>query len=90
MVKERFFSSITISGKIWSCMTILSLLSFLICQNLPKTRKVNDRCSESESSVPCELKNHLKIDFHDWMTIRILLCYLLTSDSNVASVWRSV
>ena len=29
----------------------------------------------------------LKIDFHDWMTIRILLCYLLTSDSITIGVF---
>ena len=46
--------------------------------------------SQSGSSVPCKFEDYLKIDFHDLMTIRILLCYLLTSDSNVASVGRSV
>ena len=46
--------------------------------------------NESGSSVSCKFKYYLKIDFHDCMTIRILLCYLLPSDSNVASVGRSV
>ena len=34
--------------------------------------------------------NYLKIDYHDWMTIRKLFCFLLPSDSNVASVRRSL
>ena len=46
--------------------------------------------SESGIGVPCKFKDHLKIDFHDWMAIRILLSNLITSDSNVASVERSV
>ena len=46
--------------------------------------------SESGSSVLCKLKDYLKIDFHDWMIVQILLCYLLTSDSNVASFGWSV
>ena len=41
---------------------------------------------KSGSGIPCKFKDYLKIDIHDWMTIRILLCYLLTFDSNVASV----
>ena len=45
--------------------------------------------SESRSSVPCKFKDYLKIDFHDLMTIRILLCYLLKSHLNVAYVGRS-
>ena len=40
--------------------------------------------------MPCKFEDYLKIDFHDWMTIRILLCFLRMSDSNVASVGRSV
>ena len=46
--------------------------------------------SEGGSSVPCKFKEYLKIDFDDWMTIQILLCYFLTSDSNIASVGWSV
>ena len=46
--------------------------------------------SESERSVPFEFKDYLKIDFHDWVTFRILLCYLLQFDSNIASVGWSV
>ena len=42
--------------------------------------------SESGSSVPCKFKDYLKIDFDDWMTIRILLCYFLASHPNVAFV----
>ena len=33
--------------------------------------------SEGRRSVPCKLEDYLKIDFHDWMTIRVLNCYLL-------------
>ena len=46
--------------------------------------------SESGRSVPCKFEDYLKIDFDDWLTIRILLCYLLPLDSNIASVGRSV
>ena len=46
--------------------------------------------SESGGSIPCKFEDYLKTDFNDWMTIRILLCYLLRFDSNIASVRRSV
>ena len=34
--------------------------------------------SQSGRSVSCKFEDYLKIDFHDWMTIRILHCYLLS------------
>ena len=46
--------------------------------------------SESGGSVPCQFEDYLKVDFHDWMIIQILFCYLLPSDLNAASVGRSV
>ena len=36
-----------------------------------------------------KFEDYLKIDFPDWMTIRILHCYLLPFYSNVSSVRRS-
>ena len=35
-------------------------------------------------------EDYLKIDFHDYITIRILLCHLIPFDSNIASAGRSV
>ena len=46
--------------------------------------------SESGRSVPCKFEDYLKIDLHNWMTIRILLSFLLTSHSNVASVGLTI
>ena len=46
--------------------------------------------SESGRRPRCKFEDYLKIDFHDRMTFRILLYYLLRSDSNVASAGRSV
>ena len=44
----------------------------------------------SGRSVSCKFEeDYLNIDFHDLMTLRILLCYLLSFDSNIASLWRS-
>ena len=37
--------------------------------------------SESGSSAPYRFEDYLKIDFHDWINIRILLCFFPTSDS---------
>ena len=48
------------------------------------------RYSQSGRSVPCESEDCLKIDFHDWIEIRILLCYLLLFYLNIASVGRNV
>ena len=45
--------------------------------------------SESGGNVLCKFENCFKKDFYD-ITIRILLCYLLPSDSNVASVGWSI
>ena len=45
--------------------------------------------SESESSVPSKFEDY----FHDWMTIRTLLCFLLPFDGfdlNIASLDWSV
>ena len=36
--------------------------------------------SESGKSIPCKFEDYLKIDSHDWMTIPILLCYLLQAE----------
>ena len=39
--------------------------------------KASSHYSQSGRSVLCKFEDCLKIDFHDWMTIRILVCYLL-------------
>ena len=62
---------------------VLVILTFL-----NKFTVYGGSCSESGRSKSCQFDDYLKIDFHDWMTIRILLCYLLPLDSNIASVER--
>ena len=42
--------------------------------------------SESGRSVPCKFEDYLKTEFHNLMTIRILLCCLLPLDSNISSI----
>ena len=49
-----------------------------------------DLYCKSGRSVPCKFEDCLKIDFHDWITILILLCYLLPFDLNIASLGWSV
>ena len=45
---------------------------------------------KAEEAYHVNFEDYLKIDFHDWMTIRVLLGYLLPFDSNIASLVRSV
>ena len=43
--------------------------------------------NESGRSISCKFEDFSRIDFHDWITIGMLLCHLLQFDLNIVSVW---
>ena len=71
------FCAAFVSISVW----ILSLKRRFVQKrnNLPDCSSIyslsNQSLQSNGMSIPCKFEDHLKIDFHYWMTFRILLCY---------------
>ena len=74
-IESRF--SIAITGALLVCVKGTRSNKTITGHYLDDSNLVNLTFiySQNGRSIPYKFEDYLKVDFHDWMTIRMLLCY---------------